>query len=260
MKHSLRIVLLIGLVLVLSACASNKMDASDAANFYEPEQLGAFLGESAERQTSDYIIAVGDRLDVVFLYHQDLTTENLIVRSDGRISLPYVGDVMAAGQRPMQLDSILTDHFAEILRDPNLSVIVHSSAQKTVYVLGEVTAPGGHIFETNISLLQAVARSQGVKKSGKADHTVVIRREGVTRIIGVEVNLDAITSGAALQQDFLLRNNDIVYIPKKRLYSVRDFMEAINTIITPPFQAYLRGWEIANVNAVYEYYRNRADQ
>ncbi len=225
--------------------------------FYEPEQLGGFLSESAEKQSNDYIIAIGDELDVVFLYHSDLTTQELIVRSDGRISLPYVGDVMAAGYRPMQLDSVLTNHFSEILHDPNLSVIVRSSAEKMVYVLGEVQTPGGYPFKTNVSLLQSIALASGLKSSGKADHTVVIRREGVTRIIGVEVDVTAITRGEALQQDFMLRNNDIVYVPKKRLHSVKDFMEAINTIISPPIQVYLRGWEIANVDAVYEFYRKR---
>lgn len=255
MNNSLRIVLAI--CVLLSACSSNKMEPPAVSKFYEPEQLGGFLGESAEKQSNDYIIAVGDELDVVFLYHSDLTTRELIVRSDGRISLPYVGDVMAAGYRPMQLDSVLTSHFSEILRDPNLSVIVRSSVEKMVYVLGEVQTPGGYPFETSVSLLQSIALANGLKSSGKADHTVVIRREGVTRIIGVEVDVNAITRGEALHQDFMLRNNDIVYIPKKRLHSVRDFMEAINLIISPPIQTYLRGWEIANIDAVYEFYRKR---
>jgi polysaccharide export outer membrane protein len=257
MMHYSRIAFLICLVPVFFACASKKMEPSAASKFYEPEHLGGFLGESTARQSSEYIIAIGDELDVVFLYHKDLTMEKLIVRSDGRISLPYVGDVMAAGYRPMQLDSVLTDHFAEILRDPNLSVIVRTSAEKKVYVLGEVGNPGGYPFDTNVSLLQAVALAKGVRRSGMADHTVVIRREGVTRIIGVEVDMNAIMKGEALHQDFMLRNNDIVFIPKKRLYSVRDFMEAVNMIISPPIQAYLRGWEIANVDAVYEFYRSR---
>lgn len=255
MKLTLYIILAI--CLILSACASPKMEPPAAAKFYEPGDLSDFLGESGEERSDQYIISIGDHLDVVFLYHQDLTTSDLIVRSDGRISLPYVGDVMAAGYRPMQLDSVLTDQFAEILRDPNLSVIIRSSAEKVVYVLGEVKNPGGYPFEMNVSLLQSIALAQGVKSSGKADHTVVIRREGVKRIIGVEVDVKAIMRGEALDQDFLLRDNDIVYVPKKRINSVSDFMEAFNKIITPPMKAYLLTWDIANVDAVYEYYRSR---
>jgi polysaccharide export outer membrane protein len=236
------------------------MEPPSSGKLYKPEQLGGFLGESAERQSNEYIIAIGDKLDVVFLYHKDLTTNDLIVRSDGRISLPYVGDIMAAGYRPMQLDSVLTEHFAEILREPNLSVIISSSATKMVYVFGEVDLPGGYPFETNISLLQAIALARGPKSSAKADHTVVIRREGVSRIIGVEVNVNAITSGDAIHQDFMLRKNDIVYIPKKRLDSVRDFMDAINTIVLPPMRAYLYGWEIANADVVYEFYKSRVNE
>ncbi|MFH1755653.1 MAG: polysaccharide biosynthesis/export family protein [Candidatus Latescibacterota bacterium] len=251
--------ILLVLCLVFSACASNQAEPTAAAKFYTPEQLGDFIGESTQKQSNDYIISIGDELDVVFLYHTDLSTPELIVRSDGRISLPYVGDVMAAGYRPMQLDSVLTKHFSEILRDPNLSVIVRKSAGKMVFVLGEVEHGGGYPFDIQVSLLQALALAGGVKKSGKADHAVVIRREGVSRIIGVEVDVNAITRGEAIHQDFLLRNNDIIYIPKNRLSSVRDFMEAVNIIVSPPITLYLRGWEVANVDAVYEFYRNRAD-
>ncbi|NIM19417.1 MAG: hypothetical protein GTO51_03445 [Candidatus Latescibacteria bacterium] len=250
--------ILIGLWLVLSACASKKAEPPPPGQFFEKEQLGEFLTESAKDQTNEYIISIGDKLDIVFLYHQDLTTQALIVRSDGRISLPYVGDVMAAGYTPMKLDTILTARFEEILREPNLSVIVRESAGKVVYVLGEVARSGGFDFDKEISLLQSVALAGGITTKGKANHAVVIRREGVERVVGVEVDIEAIMRGEAIQNDFLLRNNDIVYVPKKRIESVAEFVTTLRDILRPPMELYIRGWEVWKVDAVYEFYRSQA--
>jgi polysaccharide export outer membrane protein len=212
---------------------------------YKSNELGEFLRDTARpQQENQYIIAQGDRLDVVFFVHKDLSTDNLLVRSDGRITLPYVGDVMAAGNTPSQLDSILTVRFSEVLREPNLSVIITNRADKSVYVLGQVARPGGFTYETSISVLQAVAEAGGFVDGAKSDHAVVIRREGLDRIVGVEVNLAAITSGHAIQNDFWLRNYDIVYVPKTPLRSLADFVQTVDDILQPPIDIIFRGWQI----------------
>jgi polysaccharide export outer membrane protein len=220
---------------------------------YKTDEVGDFLVDTGPPvQENQYIVAQGDRLDVVFFIHRDLTTRDLLVRSDGRITLPYVGDVMAAGHTPSQLDSVLTDRFAEVLRDPNLSVIVKNPAEKTVYVLGEVTRPGGYNYDTSISVLQAVAKAGGFDRGAKRNHTLVIRREGTDRIVGVEVNLAAVTSGYQVGYDFWLKNYDIVYVPKTRLESAADLMQTVDDILSPPVNLIFRGWQIQVLQQTYE--------
>ncbi len=251
---------LVIICLVFSACTSKEAKRPIASDrLYDQERLGEFLTASGRDQTNEYIISIGDILDVVFLYHKDLTTYSIIVRSDGRISLPYVGDVMAAGNTPMHLDSVLTNRFGEILQEPNLSVIIKKSADKVVYVLGQVKAPGGFPFEKNISLLQSIAEAGGTTDKAKSDHTLVIRREGVSKIIGVEVNVKAIMKGEAIQNDILLRNNDIVFVPKKRINSVAEFVSVVHDIIEPPYSIFLRGWDIHRTELYYELLRERVD-
>jgi polysaccharide export outer membrane protein len=214
-------------------------------SFYKPDQLGDFLKSTSSQVTNEYVVGIGDRLDVVFFFHDDLTTENLLVRTDGRITLPYVGDIMAAGQTPMYLDSTLTVRFSEILRDPNLSVIVREPAEQVVYVLGQVVMPGGYPFETKISLVQALTHARGFDLGAKSQHVVVIRREGVVGIVGVEVDVDAITKGHQFHKDFLLRSGDIVFVPKTRIKSLGEFVEQVDDILRPPLDWLLRGWQIA---------------
>ncbi len=95
---------------VLSAgCSSNNAGREKPGELYEQDQLGQFVEDTDPLESEeDYVIGIGDRLDVVFFVHKELTTIDLLVRSDGRITLPYVGDVDAAGVTPMQLDSTLT--------------------------------------------------------------------------------------------------------------------------------------------------------
>jgi polysaccharide export outer membrane protein len=239
-------------------CSSNKEGLEPRGDFYKEDQLGDFLADTAPpQQDNEYIIAVGDKLDVVFFIHRELTTTNLLVRTDGRITLPYVGDVMAAGYTPMQLDSTLTAEFSEVLREPNLSVIVKQPAEKIVYVLGQVVRGGGYDFQTNISLVQAVARAGGLERGAKADHIVVIRREGLDRVVGIEVSLNKITSGYNVGGDFWLRNYDIVYVPKTPLQSTADLMTTVDEILRPPVDIIFRGWQIKVLQDQYEFLRAR---
>jgi polysaccharide export outer membrane protein len=225
---------------------------------YDTEELGEFLLDTAAPGSDDeYVIGVGDHLDIVFFIHKELSTIDLLVRSDGRITLPYVGDVMAAGATPMQLDSTLTVRFSEVLRDPNLSVILRRPAVKLVYVLGEVKVAGGFPYETRVSLLQALAFAGGLEYGAKTTHVLVIRRKGPDKIVGIEVNVAAITSGYNVQSDFWLKNYDIVYVPKTRLKSTADFVALITDIIVPPVDIALRGWTIQVLQQQLELLKSR---
>jgi protein involved in polysaccharide export with SLBB domain len=155
----------------------------------------------------------------------------------------------------MVLDSLLTVRFAEILRDPNLSVIVKLPAPQRVYVLGEVKTPGRIEFDDELTMVQAVAAAGGFESGALSNHAVLIRRQGVSKIVGVEVDLSAVTAGAVLGNDLRLRNYDIVYIPQHPIYSAAEFMQAVNDVISVPLDLVFKGWQIANLSASYEYFR-----
>jgi polysaccharide export outer membrane protein len=219
---------------------------------YPRQELGDFASETSEAPpgTEEYRIGIGDELDVIFLYHHNLDTHDVPVRRDGKISVPYVGDTMAAGLTPMELDSVLTGHFSEILRDPTLSVIVKEEATRLVYVLGEVHTPGGFEYSDRITLVQALALAGGARDGAKTAHTVLIRRQGPDMVVGIEVDVKSILNGKAIQNDLLLRRYDIVYVPKSAIYTVADFAQQVNKIIDPV----LRGWQIRTLEANYEFF------
>ncbi len=239
-----RLWVLIAVCGCFAACSSGRSQVDARPGVYPEQQLGEFLKDTAPSQDNEYLIGIGDRLHIVFFFHENLSRKPLLVRSDGRITLPYVGDVMAAGRTPMQLDTLLTIKFSEILKDPNLSVIVDETAESTVYVLGEVKLPGGYPHSQAITLVHALALAGGFGKGAKSNHVLVIRRQGASRIVGVEVNVKAIMNGEQMQNDFFLRNHDIVFVPKTRIQSVADFVGAVDAIVSPPVNLFLRGWQI----------------
>ncbi len=250
------------LPIAVGGCGSGVKGADRSEGWYQPEALGEFVSDTSKpvglELAPEYVIGVNDVLEVVFLYHTNLTTRSLKVRRDGRISMPYVGDQMAAGITPMELDSLLTVRFSEVLRDPNLSVIVSEPAPQKVYVIGEVNTPGRFEFTDEMSILQAVAVAGGVKAGGMANHAVLIRREGVANIVGVEIDLRAVMNGSQLSNDIRLRNYDIVMVPKHPIYSAGDFMSAVGNIINVPLDAVFKGWQIANLKENYQFYRATA--
>jgi len=81
---------------------------------------------------------------------------------------------------------------------------------------------------------------------------------GLKRVVGVEVDVEEIVSGGAINRDFVLKDYDIVYVPKTRVQSVTDFSQQFMQIIDPPLGLATRAWQFINLSAAFEYYRNTA--
>jgi polysaccharide export outer membrane protein len=248
-------------VLLLSACSSNRVSreatAQGQGTYYKEEALHEFFAASGPDQLpEEYLIGVGDHLDVIFPIHRDLNQVDIVVRRDGRISLPYIDDEVAAGRTPMELDSVITERYGEYLKTPELSVIVRETPQRMVYVLGQVVKPGGVKTNLDVSLLQALSEAGGMKPGAKDEHVVVIRRMGKDRVIGVEIDVKAIVQGRSLQNDFLLRDYDIVFVPKTRLQSASEVAKVLNDVIDVPFSLVTKGWQAVTLYAAYEFYTN----
>lgn len=241
------LLLMLCLIWVGSGCATpNRAHLTDrGGDVYPEEELASFVFNSSPGAApTQYIIGVGDRLDVTFFFHKELTTNNLLVRPDGRITLPYVGDVVAAGYAPMHLDTLLTEQFSEILKDPNLSVILRHSEDPMVFVVGQVRQPGSFRYKQQLSLTQAVALAGGLQRGAHTKQVLVLRREGVDRILGVQIDLQAILDGRTIQNDIPLRNMDLVVVPKTALESAAQTMDAVQEIMLPIRDVLFLSWQV----------------
>jgi len=205
--------------------------------------------------SGEYRIGHGDEIDVTFLYNSEYNISNIKVRPDGRISLPYAGEVSAAGLTPAQLDSLVTDRYSMILKAPEVAVIMRNFAESVVYVLGEVRVPGAYEIDRKLTLLGALAVSQGMSDKADRGSVLVIRRIAPDHIIGMQFDMEELLEEGRFDLDIALRPNDIVYVPKSGLHKAEDFVSVIFNILEKPANLYLKGWQISQVKWLYEFYR-----
>jgi polysaccharide export outer membrane protein len=159
---------------------------------------------------TDYVIGADDVLHVSVWKEPDLT-ESLPVRADGKISLPLLGDVQAAGYTPTQLASLLTDKLKKYLADPRVTVIVTAMTSKRIYVTGEVVHPGSMAMTPNMTVLQALAGA-GFTQFANTKGIYILRMEDGKQK-KMPVNYKKLVKGEALDQNVVLRAGDTLVVP-----------------------------------------------
>jgi polysaccharide export outer membrane protein len=125
----------------------------------------------------EYRIGRGDKLRVDVYKEADLSNQ-LQVRPDGRITLPLIGDLQAAGQTPMQLQQHVTEQLKAYVANPVVTVMVTDVADRVVYVLGEVAQPGAVPLKGPMTVLQALAVAGGFKDFANPRNIRILRRSG----------------------------------------------------------------------------------
>ena len=128
--------------------------------------------QKTEREA--YRIDVGDVLEINVWKEVELT-RGATVRLDGMISLPLIGDIMAAGNTPMELAKILEEKIGEIIEEPTVTVILSASNSRVYYMVGNISG-GEYALNTPINLLQAIARAGGLGEWADKDNIMIVRR------------------------------------------------------------------------------------
>jgi polysaccharide export outer membrane protein len=155
------------------------------------------------------------------------------------------------------LDSVLTARYSEILMNPNVTVVVRNYSPQVVYVLGETSRPGGYPYTKGMTLLDFLAVGGGPIKSSKKNGVIVIRRVAPDHIVGIQVDLRELLDRKRFDLDVALEPFDILYVPKARISKTQDFVLALGDILLTPAEVYIKGWQIANVEILYDFYRRQ---
>jgi polysaccharide biosynthesis/export protein len=138
-------------------------------------------------------------------------TNTLPVRPDGKISLPLLNDVQAAGMTPMQLASSLTEKLKKFLADPRVTVVVTQMNSQRIYVMGEVLHPGSMTLLPNMSMLQALA-SAGFTQFANTKGIYLLRNESGKQQ-KMPFNYKQVIKGEAMDQNFMLKPGDTIVVP-----------------------------------------------
>ena len=125
---------------------------------------------------SDYVIGVEDVLSVVFWREKEMSAD-VVVRPDGKISLPMLNDVMAAGLTPEALGAVVAKAGEKLVRDAGATVIVKEIRSRKVYIIGEVVKPGTFQLGSEMNVLQAIGEAGGFIEGADKGDIIIVRNE-----------------------------------------------------------------------------------
>jgi len=160
--------------------------------------------------TSDYVIGPGDVLQIT-VWKNDTLSRSLPVRPDGKISMPLLHDVQAAGLTAMQLRDKIATALGEFMPNPEVAVSVTDVRSMRISILGEVAKPGVLELRGQTTILEAIAMAGGFKDFASPSKITVIRLDegGKTKRIRFNYN-KAIGSD---EENLVLRSGDVVVVP-----------------------------------------------
>ena len=146
--------------------------AGAGAGGQNPQAKGEVVAEPGT-----YVIGAEDVLDVS-VWQEPNVSRSVPVRPDGKISLPLVNDIQAAGLTPMQLAASITQKLEQFLTKPQVTVTVTAINSQKVFVIGEVARPGPMPLLPNMTALQALSTAGGPTQFADQKHAYVMRHEG----------------------------------------------------------------------------------
>ncbi len=208
-------------LLLLAGCVSARPNVSSIA---VPKDIVTAEG----RFRKVYVWSPGDRLEVDVRDSPEVS-RTVIVRPDGFISLPLINDVKAAGLTPMELRDSLTQKFAKIMVNPEVSVLAVDVPPPSVYVLGEVTTNRVVALRDAPTAAQAIALAGGLLKSANASQAVVIRlgQDGRLRAIPIDNRAGGQPGPIFAMRMTLLEPDDIVFVPENGRSQVSRFIDEV---------------------------------
>jgi polysaccharide export outer membrane protein len=176
------------------------------------------------------LLGPGDILDFKFFYNPELN-DSQTVRFDGKVTLQLIGEVMAQGKAPLELQEEISKLYASQLRRPEATVIVRSLANRRIYVGGFVRKPGLIEMKTRMTALEAIIEAGGFDMWRAEIKNVVIIRHKDNQRYGCALDFSGGLEGKATQP-FYLEPLDIVYVPRTTISAVNLWIDQhINQLI-----------------------------
>jgi polysaccharide export outer membrane protein len=167
---------------------------------------------SAAPAITDYVIGPEDVLQITVWKNESLSRV-LPVRPDGKISLPLLHDVQAAGLTPMQLQEKLATALGEFMPNPEVSVTVSDVRSYRISVLGEVQKPGVLQLKSDTTVLEALALAGGFRDFASPSKIMILRKNGDGQTQKIPFNYNRVVKDNRSDGNVLLKSGDVVVVP-----------------------------------------------
>ncbi len=186
-----------GILLALAACASRPVSPTPP----DPDPL----------DREEYVIGAADILGISVWRNPEMSI-GVPVRPDGKISVPLVDDVQAAGLTPIELKEVLTQKLSEYIANPDVTVVVTQIRSKRVYMLGEIVRTGPLSLDTELRILDAISMAGGFSVFADKNNIKVLRRTD-HGLVEYRFDYDAFIDGSEPEDNLILAPGDTIVVP-----------------------------------------------
>lgn len=160
---------------------------------------------------ASYVIGPDDLLAIVYWRDKEMSSE-VRVRPDGRIAIPLINEVMAAGLTPEALQQKITQESTKYMEDASITVVVKEINSLKVFITGEVNKPGPYPLTSATTVIQLISQAGGLKEYANSKNILIMRKEA-DRQVSLKFNYKEVAAGKNLQQNVELKPGDTVIVP-----------------------------------------------
>lgn len=161
---------------------------------------------------SDYVIGNGDVL-AINVWKEAEVSRTVPVRPDGKISLPLIGEIQAAGKTPKQLQADISKGLRDYISEPEVAVIVQEQKSQRFNILGQVQKPGSYLLTNPTTVLDAIAIAGGFRDFAKVKSIKVLRQQADGKQVNLAFNYKDAIKGSNTAQNIEIEPGDTIYVP-----------------------------------------------
>jgi polysaccharide export outer membrane protein len=209
----------LGLVLIIlagSAWAQTQTSNQTDHRLPVPEAAAALAqppASSANKAHDSSFVIGNDDLLAINVWKEPDVSRSLPVRSDGRISLPLVGEVQAAGRTPLQLEEDITTKLRSYIAEPEVTVMVQQINSEKFNILGLVVKPGSYPLIRGTTILDAIANAGGFRDFAKQKSIYVLRQNASGASTRIAFNYKDVIKGEHPEQNIKIEPRDTIVVP-----------------------------------------------
>jgi polysaccharide export outer membrane protein len=161
----------------------------------------------------DSFVIGNDDLLSINVWKEPDVSRSIPVRSDGRISLPLVGEVQAAGRTPLQLEHEISSRLRNYIAEPEVTVMVQQINSEKFNILGQVVKPGSYSLVSGTTVLDAIAISGGFRDFAKQKGIYILRQGSSGSQSRISFNYKDVINGKHPEQNIKLESRDTIVVP-----------------------------------------------
>ena len=196
----------------LWAQAGSKTAAS-AQGSNAPQTSQSADGSTAPKPHDDSFVIGNDDVLAINVWKEPDISRSIPVRSDGKISLPLVGEVQATGQTPLKLEQEIAAKLKNYISEPEVTVIVQQINSQKFNILGQVNKPGSYLITNSATVLDAIAMAGGFRDFAKQKSIYILRQNADGTQTRIPFNYKDVVKGQNPAQNIKLLPRDTIVVP-----------------------------------------------